>query len=80
MHRVAGAARIPPLTREPGLKNPLHELACIVHASSMDPATKLILMKSLALLPFLVFAPLVALTLLSPLRAYAERRRDRDSD
>jgi hypothetical protein len=43
----------------------------------MDASTKLALMKALAVLPLLVFLPLVLLTLLEPLRAWTERRHDR---
>jgi len=43
----------------------------------MDPGTKLDLMRALALLPFLVFVPLVVATLIMPVRIVVERRLDR---
>ncbi len=43
----------------------------------MDPSVKLDAMRALALLPFLVFVPLVLVTLISPVRIYVERRLDR---
>lgn len=43
----------------------------------MDPGTKLDLMRALALLPFLVFVPLVVATLITPVRIVVERRLDR---
>ncbi len=43
----------------------------------MDPSIKLNAMRALALLPVLVFVPLIAATLLAPVRALVERRLDR---
>lgn len=43
----------------------------------MDAATKLNLLRALALLPVLIFAPLVLATLLTPVRIVVERRLDR---
>lgn len=43
----------------------------------MDPATKIDVMRTLALLPLLVFLPLAAATLITPVRVYVERRLDR---
>lgn len=43
----------------------------------MDPSVKLDAMRALALLPFVVFVPLVIATLISPVRIYVERHLDR---
>ena len=43
----------------------------------MDPASKVDLLRALALLPFLVFVPLALATLLTPVRVYVERHVDR---
>ncbi len=43
----------------------------------MDPATKLDALRALALLPLLIFVPLIAATLITPVRVYVERRIDR---
>ena len=44
---------------------------------AMDPSVKVDLLRALALLPFLVFVPLVMATLLTPVRVLVERRIDR---
>ncbi|MDG2308776.1 MAG: hypothetical protein P8R42_29700 [Candidatus Binatia bacterium] len=43
----------------------------------MDPSSKADLLRALALLPLLVFMPLVMATLLTPVRVLVERRVDR---
>lgn len=43
----------------------------------MEPTIKLDLMRALALLPFVVFVPLVLVSLMTPVRIAVERRNDR---